>query len=110
MNSLQHIWTKLQGKKTYLVALAGGFYAWGIQQNVWQHDQLFDWLLAGGLAASLRHGWQTEAAKIVQAALTAPPILPPMTPAVPPPPAPKAGGFAEWRTALALFALSCLAL
>jgi len=51
----------LQGKKTYLVALASMIYAGGIQQGWWPHLPLVDGLLAGGGLAALRKGVADEA-------------------------------------------------
>lgn len=72
-------WELLKGKKTYLIALAGTIYAWGIQRQLWANDPLMDALLGGSLAAALRHGWKTEAAKILAAVVTDPPQLPSAT-------------------------------
>lgn len=66
----------LQGYKTYLLALFGVIYGWGIQKGLWPHEPTFDYLLAGGALASMRHGLKTEVAKLITAALTDPPELP----------------------------------
>lgn len=55
MNSLQHTWDFLKGKKTYIISLAAVIYSWGITQGVWQHSYLIDTILASGAVASVRH-------------------------------------------------------
>lgn len=55
-NSLQHIWTFLKGKKTYIIAFAGAIYGVGIQQELWHDNILFDTFLGSGALASIRHG------------------------------------------------------
>ena len=69
-------WDFLQGKKTYLLAVAGTIYAWGISHQLWSNDPLIDALLGGSLAAALRHGWKSEAAKILATLAADPPQLP----------------------------------
>jgi hypothetical protein len=69
-------WETLKGKKTYLIALVATIYAWGISHQLWTNDPLIDAVLGGSLAAALRHGWKTEAAKILAALVADPPELP----------------------------------
>lgn len=78
-NSLQHLWSWLSGKKTYLIALVSTVYAWGITQNLWPHNVVIDTALGAGGLAALRMGIAAEAKKVAVAALTNPPTLPPTT-------------------------------
>lgn len=83
MNSAQHLWSWLSGKKTYIIALVSTIYAWGITQNLWPHNVVIDTALGAGGLTALRMGIASEAKKVAVAALTNPPALP--TPTTPTP-------------------------
>lgn len=86
MNSAQHLWSWLSGKKTYIIALVSTIYAWGITQNLWPHNVVIDTALGAGGLTALRMGIATEAKKVAVAALTNPPALPTSTTTTPPKP------------------------
>lgn len=86
MNSAQHLWSWLAGKKTYIVAVVSTVYAWGIAQNLWPHNYVIDTALGAGGLTALRMAITSEAKKVAVAALSNPPTLPPTTPTPTPKP------------------------
>lgn len=87
-NSITHLWSWLSGKKTYIIAAVASIYAWGVKNNVFQHDALVDTLLASGGLAALRHGLVNSAKlALLQVLAGNVPSLPPTS--VPPGPAPS---------------------
>jgi hypothetical protein len=52
----ESVWTFLEGKKTYLVAILGGLYLFGGDQGWWQVNEALLGILGFGGLAALRAG------------------------------------------------------